>query len=310
MKAKPAIPPMDLSMFDSLSVSDLKGGDGGAGHALRIPLSDVVEDPENARQHFDSDELAALASTIAERGVIEPILVHPRSADGKYMLHSGARRYRASLLAGLSDIPAIVRDDLDVFDRYIVNSQRVGYQPLETARFIEERISQGKMSKQEIARRMGRSPSYVTQHHALLQLPDPLKELLACGRCADVTILYQLGKLYAKAPAVVEAGIREPAEITRGLVARLQAEAEPAAVGVAAPMPAPQAGEESEPGKAEPSPKRRARVHILVTYAGEQFILRHDMPASSPRMGYIQTGSSEPIEVELGELALDSIIEV
>lgn len=308
MSAKAIRPEVDFSMLASMDVSDLKDVARHEGAAAILALDDIAEDPDNARQTFDQEELKALSDTIRERGVIEPVLVHPRNAEGKYVLHSGARRYRASLLAGKKDIPAVIRDDLDVFDRFIVNLQRVGYAPLETARFIEARVRDG-MTKQEIAHRMGRSGSFVTQHLALLSLPEPIAALLHEGRCSDVTLLYQLGKLHAKASKAVEAAIASPAELTRGLIQRIETSLNPA-------VPVSPAGKTTkkvavaglEGEKAAPAtPPRAAR--IIVQYRGALYVLRPELPTSAPQLGMIQKGSSLPKEVELSDLRIDSIVE-
>jgi ParB family chromosome partitioning protein len=98
------------------------GGLPESGAPLRLPIATIDEDPDQPRQEFDDDSLAELAETIKERGVRQPVSVraHP-SEPGRWMLNFGARRLRASKLAGLSEIPAFVDQTANSVDQFIEN---------------------------------------------------------------------------------------------------------------------------------------------------------------------------------------------
>ena len=113
-----------------------------AGTPLHLPIDAIDEDPDQPRQDFDPDSLAELAETIRERGVRQPISVrrHPQQPD-RWMLNFGARRLRASKLAGKEEIPAFVDDTADSYDQVIENEQRAGLTPLELALFVQRRLA-------------------------------------------------------------------------------------------------------------------------------------------------------------------------
>ncbi|MCC8509771.1 ParB/RepB/Spo0J family partition protein [Xanthomonas perforans] len=126
--------------FAASSFGNLRAATGeGQGEALRILLADIDEDPNQPRRSFDQAELESLAESIKLKGVVQPIVVRP-PVDGRYMLAFGARRYRASKLAGAADIPAIVRaaSDDDYAAQVIENQQRANLSNNELATAIEQ----------------------------------------------------------------------------------------------------------------------------------------------------------------------------
>src|SRR5437762_1641136 len=118
-----------------------------------IPLDHIEEDPQQPRRHFDEDSLKELAQTISLRGVRQPVSVrrHPSRPD-RWTLNSGARRLRASRLAGKADIPAFVDETSDRYDQLNENLQRADLDPHELALWVKDRIEAGD-SQAEIARR-------------------------------------------------------------------------------------------------------------------------------------------------------------
>jgi len=159
--------------------------------------------------------LRELATTIAERGVRQPISVrtHPEQ-PGRWMLNFGARRLRASRLAGKSEIPAFVDETADTYDQVIENEQREGLQPLELALFIQRRLRAGE-SQAEIARRLGKSRMYITYLCTLIDAPPWLMTLYRGGKCRGVTELHELSRLHTLHGAELEHWAAQRSTISR-----------------------------------------------------------------------------------------------
>jgi ParB family transcriptional regulator, chromosome partitioning protein len=186
------------------------------GKPLDIPLAQIEEDPNQPRRTFDEDTLRELADSIGKRGVKTPISVkpHPEQAD-RYILNHGARRFRASLLANATTIPAYIDTDYDSDDQVIENLHRDGLTPREIADYIGRQLSAGR-TKGEIAAGLYKSPAYISQHATLLDLPDPIAEAFNQGRCGDVTVINELVRAYKKDAAAVTAWLEvEDQEINR-----------------------------------------------------------------------------------------------
>ena len=210
----------DLAALDAPSPAN-------TGQPLQLPLDDIDEDPEQPRREFDASALQELAETIRDRGVRQPISVrpHPRIA-GRWVLNFGARRLRASKLAGLSTIPAFVDASADSYDQVIENEQREGLQPLDLALFIQRRLAAGDIQA-EIARRMGKSRQYVTMAMALIDAPDWLLGAYREGRCRGLKELHDLRRLADEDPRRVEAWVADREAITRDQVAALRNDLKP-----------------------------------------------------------------------------------
>lgn len=212
--------------LDDLSLLDGPGGFGSApaagGAPLRIALDLIDEDPDQPRREFDESALRELAETIALRGVRQPVSVrpHPREA-GRWMLNFGARRYRASRLAGQATIPAFVDATADSFDQVIENEQRERLTPLELALFVQRQRQSG-LTLAEIARRLGKTRGYLTFVGALIDPPPWLLSLYRSGACTGMTELYELRKLHEQDPARVETWLQGRADFSRGAVADLK----------------------------------------------------------------------------------------
>jgi ParB family chromosome partitioning protein len=197
---------------------------GASGLPLHLPLDDIDEDPEQPRQEFDATALQELAATIAAGGVRQPVSVRPHPSDpGRWMLNFGARRLRASRLAGKAEIPAFVDNLFDSYTQVIENEQREPLKPLELALFVERRLAAGE-SRAEIARRMGKSRGYLTFVGALIEPPEFLLELYRSGRCTGVAALYELRKLHETSPAEVECWARAQESVCHDDLVQLKAE--------------------------------------------------------------------------------------
>ncbi len=162
------------------------GPDGERGDRpvlAEIPTVDVVPNPHQPRVHFDEDSLGELAASIAQLGVLQPILV--RLVDGKYQLIAGERRWRAARRAGLDSVPAVVRtsDDVSAIEQALVeNLHRDDLTPLEEAAAFQQLIEDFELTHDEIARRVGKSRSTITNTLRLLGLPPAVQHLLADGK--------------------------------------------------------------------------------------------------------------------------------
>ena len=139
-----------------------------------IPLELIRPNPDQPRRHFDEPALVALADSIRARGVLQPIVVSPL-AGGRYELVAGERRVRAARLAQLDTIPAIVRetDDAERLELALIeNMARADLSPVEEARACATLVDDLGLSKEEVARRVGRSRAAVANLIRMLDLPD------------------------------------------------------------------------------------------------------------------------------------------
>jgi len=139
-----------------------------------LPLSAVRANPVQPRRHFDPDALAELAASIAQHGILQPVIVK-RDAEG-YLIMAGERRYRAAQLAGLSVIPALVRDDDPLEIAIIENLQREDLSALEEAEGLGSLIDQYGYTHEALAELIGKSRPYVSNTLALRRLPDQIKQ--------------------------------------------------------------------------------------------------------------------------------------
>jgi ParB family chromosome partitioning protein len=158
-----------------------------AGELRELPVSLVKPNPSQPRTRFDPEALAALASSIETSGVVQPLLVRPLH-DGSYELVAGERRWRAAQEAGLDKVPAIVRDS-EQAERLqvalIENMVREDLNPIEEARACAALVEELEVSKEELARRVGRSRPAISNLIRLLDLPDEALELLQAGELSE-----------------------------------------------------------------------------------------------------------------------------
>jgi ParB family transcriptional regulator, chromosome partitioning protein len=167
-----------------LSVSE--GEDGGAElRELHVDL--VAPNPDQPRKRFDDEALQALADSVKERGVLQPVLVRPRPG-GSYELVAGERRWRAARLAGLETLPALVqqRDDAQSLeDALIENMAREDLNPIEAARAVAGLVEELGLTREEVGRRVGRSRVAVSNLLRLLDLPDEALALVEDGSLTE-----------------------------------------------------------------------------------------------------------------------------
>lgn len=148
-----------------------------------IPLTDISPSKSNPRKHFDAKRLEELAESIKEKGVLQPVLVRPNGQG--YELVAGERRYRAAKMAGLQELPAVIRqlDDTEVVEcQTIENLQREDVHPLEEAAGYHQLMKLGKYDASRIAAKVGRSVKYVYDRMKLLELTKEAQDLFWDGK--------------------------------------------------------------------------------------------------------------------------------
>lgn len=151
----------------------------------RLPVEFVVANRRNPRRDFDPDQLEELANSIREKGVMQPLLVRPGDEDpDTYEIIAGERRWRAAQIAGLHEIPVIIRevDDKEALELAIIeNVQRADLNSIEEALGYGELMDQHAYTQNDLAQVIGKSRSHVANTLRLLRLPEDVKSMLAAG---------------------------------------------------------------------------------------------------------------------------------
>ena len=159
---------------------------GGSGSGLQeILVSSIDPNPNQPRSHFDEEALAELSASIKAIGLLQPILVRPSASPDRFELIAGERRWRASKRAGLSVIPAIVRvtDDVSSVEQALVeNLHRQDLTPLEEAAAYQQLLEDFSMTHEQVATKVGKSRSAITNSLRLLSLPPTIQQYLSDGR--------------------------------------------------------------------------------------------------------------------------------
>lgn len=149
-----------------------------------LPIDSIDVNPRQPRNHFDEQALEDLARSIAESGVLQPVLVR-KLKGGRFELVAGERRLRASRKAGLKEIPAVVRESSDsesLMLAIVENVQRADLGPLEEARAYQALIDEFDLTQEEVARRVGKTRPSISNSLRLLQLPEDTQAEIAAGR--------------------------------------------------------------------------------------------------------------------------------
>jgi ParB family chromosome partitioning protein len=153
----------------------------------RLPVELIRPNPRQPRRRFDEAALVALADSLRERGVLQPVLVRP-IPGGTYELIAGERRWRAAQLAGFDAVPAVVRADDDAASlelALIENMAREDLNPVEEARACALLVDELGLTREDVGRRVGRSRVAVSNLLRLLELPDEVLDLLVAGRLSE-----------------------------------------------------------------------------------------------------------------------------
>jgi ParB family chromosome partitioning protein len=208
----------------------------------RVPLNGIRPCPLQPRKDFAPDALRELAESIREKGIVQPLIVRERG--GQLELIAGERRLRAAQLAGLSEVPVIVReaDDRAVLELALIeNLQRENLNPIEEAHGYSELIGKFQLTQEEVASRVGKSRAVVANSLRLLKLAPALQSYLREGRLSVGHAKVILGLTSDKQQQLAaERIIKEALNVrqTEGLVAKMQARgAGPVKPGAILPLP-------------------------------------------------------------------------
>jgi ParB family chromosome partitioning protein len=156
---------------------------GVPGEEFKLPLDKLRPNPEQPRKYFGEEELNELADSIREHGIIEPIIAQ-ETGDGLYTIIAGERRYRAALLAGLTEAPVLVRSyspEARLEIALIENIQRTDLNPIEEARAYKKLMELTGLSQESVAAKVGKNRSTVANALRLLRLPAEIQESLERG---------------------------------------------------------------------------------------------------------------------------------
>ena len=169
--------------LDSL-FADLPETDDAAAGVTTLPLREIEPDPDQPRKRFDEASLAELAASIQENGLLQPIAVRPKPLGAGYLIIAGERRWRAARLAGLDEVPALIKDVTDeqaAALALIENLQREDLDPIEVAEGCRQLIEKYGLTQETAAKRLGKSRSAVTNSLRLLNLPDDVRAKVSDG---------------------------------------------------------------------------------------------------------------------------------
>lgn len=170
--------------LDSL-FADLPETSADDASVTSLPLREIEPDPEQPRKTFDETALAELSQSIAENGLLQPIAVRPKKAGPGYIIIAGERRWRASRMAGLDEVPVLVKEVTDeqaAALALIENLQREDLDPIEEAEGCQQLIDKYGLTQETAAKRLGKSRSALANTLRLLSLPDPVREQVRTGK--------------------------------------------------------------------------------------------------------------------------------
>lgn len=157
---------------------------GGEPATGALPLREIEPDPEQPRKKFDEEALAQLSASIAENGLLQPIAVRPKKAGPGYIIIAGERRWRAARMAGLDEVPVIIKEVTDeqaAALALIENLQREDLDPIEVAQGCRQLIEKYGLTQETAAKRLGKSRSAVANTMRLLSLPEEVRTQVSSG---------------------------------------------------------------------------------------------------------------------------------
>lgn len=234
-------PELDLSGLSQFRASDLlaaaeERSDRGGPALIAVELMDF--DPSQPRRTFREESIEELGESIRTHGVLEPVSLrtHPQ-LPGRYVVNRGERRVRAARKAGLRTVPAFIDERVDPFAQAAENLHREDMSPFDLAVFVCEREKEG-LSKSEIARRLAKPRSYISEAAALIDAPERVRHAVESGRLgSDVRTLHRLVAAARGFPERVEELLAGDTPINRASIEALFGEAAQAPSPVASPAP-------------------------------------------------------------------------
>ncbi|MHB1098228.1 MAG: ParB/RepB/Spo0J family partition protein [Burkholderiales bacterium] len=204
---------LDLTALEDLAETVT----GTSGAPLELPLDEVIEDPDQPRINFDEQALNELAKSIKRAGKVKtPISVKAKNADGKYIINDGARRFRASKLAGMATIRAFVDHEHDRIDQIIANLHKEDLTPFEIGDTLKAEMTDKGWTVAEISERTGKDASWVSRHLKIAGMSDELRPIAV--RCGDYRAMASLVVAYEKAPALTIETFKDRESISRAQI--------------------------------------------------------------------------------------------
>ena len=167
------------SLFEDLPMTEDASSD-----LTRLPVREIEPDPDQPRKNFDEDAMAALAESIGENGLLQPIAVRAKKTGPGYVIIAGERRWRAARMAGLDEVPVLIKDVTDeqaAALALIENLQREDLDPIEVAEGCKKLIERYGLTQEEAAKRLGKSRSAITNAMRLLNLPEYVRDQVRTG---------------------------------------------------------------------------------------------------------------------------------
>ncbi|WP_298921092.1 ParB/RepB/Spo0J family partition protein [uncultured Roseobacter sp.] len=294
------------------------------GGYLEIDLSEIAPDPDQPRRVFDEDKLKSLSDSIAAQGVLQPITVRPQNADGKHLIIMGERRWRAAQLAGLTHVPAIVREvtaELRAI-QLTENVQRADLTTMEVAQAVGQMRADGK-KRPEIAKALGWSESAVSRYASIAKMPDELQALARAN--APVLAVSDLGSLWKKDEGAVRKFLSNTLaeDISRVTVAALRSEIDagrgapsknntdqPEQIVARPTMPSPASDETAPDQQSEMTRSQTGPVAILCRHRGDIGRILTDRRANSNKALLVSFDSGARLEeIPLSEIELVDVID-
>lgn len=172
---------LDSLFADTLPENESESG----GEVTTLPLRDIEPDKDQPRKAFEEESLTELAASITEHGLLQPIAVRPKPLGAGYVIIAGERRWRAARLAGLDEVPVIIKDVTDeqaAALALIENLQREDLDPIEVAEGCRQLIDKYGLTQESAAKKLGKSRSAVTNSLRLLALPEDVRRMVSGGK--------------------------------------------------------------------------------------------------------------------------------
>ncbi|MDQ0608300.1 ParB family chromosome partitioning protein [Variovorax sp. W1I1] len=286
---------LDLSGLSQFRAADLLTGEAtsaAVGEPMQAALDCIDFDPRQPRRRIRNERIEELAASIREHGVLEPVSLrrHPEHKD-RYIVNRGERRVRAARQAGLATVPAFVDERVDPFAQAAENLHREDMSPFDLASFITDREKEGH-SRAEIARRLGKPRSFITEAARLSDAPPQLRQAVEAGRVGeDVRVLYELVAIASDRPHELEELLARG-----GPIGRAQTRHRP---------PSPQSVRDSAPAAPGQGLSRvisAGRTVLVVEHGGRRGSLR--IKAKDGNVGEVRFGDGTRALLPLAELRL------
>ncbi|HIW13829.1 MAG TPA: ParB/RepB/Spo0J family partition protein [Firmicutes bacterium] len=254
-----------------------------------LALEEITPNREQPRKEFDEEKIAELADSIRQHGVLQPLLVRPMVTGG-YQIVAGERRFRAARMAGLHEVPVVVREleDAQVTELALIeNLQREDLTPMEEAMGYQSLMEQYRLTQEQVAETVGKSRPAIANALRLLQLPEEIRELL------------ELGKITA---GHARALLSFPDEESRMQAAKLAAEQ-----GITVRELEKMAQKAGQPKKEKPRSSQRSTYFDEVELSLHEYLGRRVKVAGSRKKGTLQIEfyGEEDLQALLNSLKLN-----